>query len=373
VSGTLAAVGFIVTLILVILIHEAGHFFMAKRFDIKVEEYFVGFGPRLWSTRRGETEYGVKAILLGGYVKIAGMNPFAEPAEEDLPRTFGAKPVRQRAAVIAAGPISHFIMAFIAIFIWMMFVGRPGPQAEITLVEPRLEGVVSPAAAAGFQPGDVVVSVDGRDVDIEGFIDATRANVDEQVTVVVMRDGEETTLTATPVLSDVGGEEVGRLGVSLDNAREHPGVFGAIAGSGQAMWDTTGQVVTSVGRVFGPEGIGRLFSLVFGDAQRSVDDPFSIVGGARLASQVAQAGQFEAFVGLFVSFNIFVGILNLLPLLPFDGGHLAVLAIEKVRGRPVDMRKLVPVSAVVAALLLTFMAATVYLDIFKPIPNPLGP
>src|SRR6266576_3093212 len=95
---------FVVTLLVVVMIHESGHFFTAKAFGIKVEEFFIGFGPRLWSTRRGETEYGVKALPFGGYVRIAGMNPFQEPSERELPRTFGAKPIWQRALVIAAGP-----------------------------------------------------------------------------------------------------------------------------------------------------------------------------------------------------------------------------------------------------------------------------
>src|SRR5256884_9359250 len=116
----MAVVFFVVSILLVILIHEAAHFGMAKLFKIKVEEFFVGFGPRLWSIRRGETEYGIKALPFGGYVRIAGMNPFQEPAAEDLPRTFGAKPIRQRALVILAGPITHFLMTIIVLAPYFM-------------------------------------------------------------------------------------------------------------------------------------------------------------------------------------------------------------------------------------------------------------
>src|ERR671915_398930 len=109
----LGGVVFLVAVLVAVLIHEAGHFLSAKAFGIKVEEFFVGFGPRLWSFRRGETEYGVKALPLGGYVRIAGMNPFQEPTPEEYPRTFGAKPIWQRALVIAAGPLTHFVIAFL--------------------------------------------------------------------------------------------------------------------------------------------------------------------------------------------------------------------------------------------------------------------
>src|SRR3989475_13196059 len=109
---------FFLAILVVVLVHESGHFVFAKAFGIKVEEFFVGFGPRLWSIRRGETEYGVKAIPAGGYVRIAGMNPYEEIPPEELPRTFGAKPAWQRALVLAAGPLTHLVMAilFLAIF-----------------------------------------------------------------------------------------------------------------------------------------------------------------------------------------------------------------------------------------------------------------
>src|SRR3954468_20559044 len=123
-SGIIGQIAFFVVILLIILIHEAAHFSVAKAFYIKVEEFFVGFGPRLWSTRRGETEYGVKAFPFGGYVRIAGMTPFQEPSERELPRTFGAKPIWQRALVIAAGPATHFVLAFIFFALWLGVV-RP--------------------------------------------------------------------------------------------------------------------------------------------------------------------------------------------------------------------------------------------------------
>ena len=126
-SGTIGIVIFVVSILLVILIHEAAHFGVAKSFGIKVEEFFVGFGPRLYSRRRGETEYGVKAFPLGGYVKIAGMNPYEEISPEDYPRTYPAKPAWQRALVIVAGPMTHFVMAVVFLFAFFALLGQPTP------------------------------------------------------------------------------------------------------------------------------------------------------------------------------------------------------------------------------------------------------
>src|SRR5437667_8259756 len=124
-SSTVGVVLFVVAILVTILIHEAAHVGFAKWFGIKVQEFCVGFGPRIWSTRRGETEYGVKALPLGGYVRIAGMNPYEEVTPEAYPRTFGAKPAWQRALVIVAGPATHFVMAFVFFALWLGLVGKP--------------------------------------------------------------------------------------------------------------------------------------------------------------------------------------------------------------------------------------------------------
>ena len=118
---------FVLVLLGVVVLHEAGHFVTAKAFRIKVEEFFVGFGPRIWSFRRGETEYGLKAIPAGGYVRIAGMNPFEDVPREEVPRTFGAKPAWQRTLVILAGPVTHFVVAAVVLFVFFVGIGAPTP------------------------------------------------------------------------------------------------------------------------------------------------------------------------------------------------------------------------------------------------------
>ncbi len=368
-AGALGQISFFVALILVILIHEAAHFVMARRFGIKVEEFFVGFGPRIWSFRRGETEYGVKAIPAGGYVKIAGMNPFQEPRPVDLPRTFGAKRIWQRALVIVAGPATHFALAFLFFALWLGAVGEPNPHNPlVTAVPQTLDGGSSPAADAGILPGDRIVAVDGLEEPTDlGLVRYTRGHVGEPITLTVLRGEGTFQVTVTPVLATVQGKRVGRIGVLLGQARETRSVFGSIGGGVRLVGSSLVGTVTNLGRILGPEGLSRVFELLFTDAPREPTDPASVVGVGRVAGQTAEAGHFGDILYVFALVNVFIGFINLLPLPPFDGGHLAVLAIEKVRGRRVDMRKVVPISAAVATFFVLFTFAVIYLDITKPI------
>jgi membrane-associated protease RseP (regulator of RpoE activity) len=365
----LGQVAFFVALILVIVIHEAAHFGVARLFGIKVTEFFVGFGPKIWSTKRGETEVGFKWIPAGGYVKIAGMSPFEEVPPEDLPRTYGAKPRWQRALVIVAGPATHFVLAFLCFAVWLALVGEVN-SPRLDEVEPRLDGVTSPAAAAGLRAGDRVVAVDGIERPThEELKAATMASVGEPMTLTVERGSQTITVEVVPVMSEVDGQQIARIGVLLgDGRRETLGPLAAAAGGAELLRNTLVDTVQSIGRVFGPEGIGRVAQLVFTDAPRDVNDPASIVGVGQVAGSIASdpEGSFWDILFLFAVVNVFVGFLNLLPLPPFDGGHLAILAIEKVRGRPIDMRKVIPVSAAVAAFFIVFTIAVIYVDIVKP-------
>ena len=367
--GAIGQVSFFVALILVIVIHEAAHFAVARAFDIKVTEFFVGFGPRIWSTRRGEAEVGFKWIPAGGYVKIAGMSPYEEVPHEDLPRTYGAKARWQRALVIVAGPATHFVLALLCFALWLGLVGQPTAHSPLlNAVEQELNGAASPAAAAGLRPGDRLVGLEGiEDPTSDQLVAYTQSHVGEPIVLTVERGGRTLTVEVVPVLSELGGEEVARIGVVLgEGRREKTAAIGAITGGADLVGANLATTVKNVARVFGPEGVGRVFQLVFTDAPRSSGDPASIVGVGRVAGSIASEGNFWDILYLFGIVNVFVGFLNLLPLPPFDGGHLAVLLIEKIRGRPVDMRKVIPVSAAVAAFFIVFTVAVVYVDIVKP-------
>jgi membrane-associated protease RseP (regulator of RpoE activity) len=381
VASWLLAVLFVVAILTIVLIHEAGHFLTAKAFKIRVEEFFVGFGPRLWSFRRGETEYGVKALPLGGYVRIAGMNPFEEIPPEELPRTFGAKPAWQRAVVIGTGPVTHFVMAILLLAGFYTLMGVAVYRPAIQGVEARLNGHPSPAAVAGLRAGDMIVAVDGQpipessdpSVAEERVITYTRTHVGKPVKLTILRGGRRLTVTATPELAQVEGKPVGRLGVVLGLARvgrDRMNPLGAIGLGASFTWQQTRAVVGQLRHVFGPSGLRRIAQVVTGRSTRAPSDAVSLVGAGRLAVEAAQAGAWEALLYLLVSFNVFIGILNLVPLPPFDGGHLAVIAYEKIRGRRPDLRKLVPLTAVVAGFLILFAVAIIYLDIVHPLPNP---
>jgi membrane-associated protease RseP (regulator of RpoE activity) len=370
VSGPIAIVAFFVGLLLIILIHEAGHYVAARLFGFRVLEYFVGFGPRLWSTRRGEIEYGVKAIPAGGYVKIAGMNPLEDdvpPGDEE--RAYFAKPIWQRAFVILAGPISHFLVAGLIFAVVLGVYGDLSTVTRVGEVAPRIDGRTTPAAAAGLQPDDVIVRI--GDVDDPTPVqlgEYQAAHVGETITYVVERDGQRFEVEMTPIVETIGGDEVPRIGVLL--APTPVPIHRALTGGYSEVWAFTKLSVGEIGRVFGPEGIGRMATLLFTDEERRPDDPASVVGIGQQVSAVGATGDWERVILMFGYVTLFIGIINLVPLPPLDGGHLALLLIERIRGRPVDLRKVIPVSAAVLVFLVTFVGAAVILDITKPIPLP---
>jgi membrane-associated protease RseP (regulator of RpoE activity) len=372
---------FLPFLTLIIAIHELGHLSFAKKFGMKVTEYFVGFGPwKIWSRRKGELEYGVKPIFIGGYVKIAGMNPYEENPPEDEPRLYGSKPIWQRAITIFAGPGTHFVVGALIFAVWLMAFGdprtSPSTPLEIVQVEPTLNGEGSPAAAAGLEAGDRIVRLADVARPTAGQLtEIVTTQVDERpgepIVVVVDRAGARVTLRVVPELADVGGETRGRMGIIVAPPDPEPAGFGAaLVGGVQEVGFAVEESFSQIGRVFGPEGIGRVFTLLFSDEQRQPDDASSVVGISQQVGATSSAGDWSTIVYLFGFVTVFVGLINLVPLPPFDGGHLLTLAIEKVRGRAVDMRTLIPISAAVMAFFVMFVGATIVLDVTKPITVP---
>ncbi|MDQ3210840.1 MAG: site-2 protease family protein [Actinomycetota bacterium] len=380
----IGALIFLPFLTVIIAIHELGHFISARRFGMKVTEYFVGFGPRkIWSRRKGELEYGVKPIFIGGYVKIAGMNPFEENPPEDTPRLYGSKPIWQRAITFVAGPGTHFVVAALIFAVLLAFYGDPTAAPETPLViegvERTLNDEVSPAFAAGMEPGDLLIGLgDVEEPTSEQMTQIVTAQVTdrpgEPLSVVVERDGETLTLSIVPELADVDGETRGRMGVIISPPLYDPeplGVGSAMVGGVKLVWFSIEESWHQIARVFGPEGVGRVFSLLFNDEERRLDDAGSVVGISRQVGTISRgANAVATLLFLFGFVTVFVGLINLVPLPPFDGGHLLTLLIEKVRGKAVDMRTLIPISAAVMAFFVLFVGATIVLDIAKPIPSP---
>jgi len=399
---------FLFALLFSVMLHETGHFVTAKKFGMKCTRYFIGFGPTIWSTQRGETEYGVKAIPLGGFVKIVGMTSMDEVDPEDEPRSFRRAPGWQRLIVLAAGCFMHFVLAAVLIFGLALGIGIENDNtAQLGVVAtcvPATEQALtsgaactahdakSPAVLAGLKVGDTLTSFDGVQVSNWNQLASVikDAKPGAAVTIGVVRDGKPLTLHTR--LAAVSGRTGGYLGVAPAAVFQPTGPIGAISyvGSGFAQ-EITGsahalaQLPSAVSTLFAkcPTGAASLRAHAPCRAQTAAGNVTSVYGLAQDTGQAVAANvgwQYKvSFILLLVaSLNIWVGLLNLLPLLPLDGGHIWAVLWEmirgrwaRVRGRPnpglVDYRKLLPVSFSIFLVLCLFSALLILADIVNPV------
>jgi membrane-associated protease RseP (regulator of RpoE activity) len=386
----------IVALFACIMLHELGHLVMAKRAGMKVTEYFVGFGPRLWSVRKGETEYGVKPIVLGGYVRIIGMNNLDPVAPEDEARSYRSKTFPRRLSVAVAGSTVHFIIALILLFVLNSVVGITQENKALM----RINGIEalttgeSPAQRAGFQPGDTILTADGRAYtnfdDLKNYIESVPGVL---VVFEVERHGQRLTLAAvpadlesvTPKASDgtvdpgpAPTTAVGFLGIEPALAKQRTSNPLVAAGRSVVQFGSTLKLTfRGFAAIFSPHGINSYGHLLFGgpgavkpaDAQTR---PVSVVGIVRVTSRAAKEGV-EPLLTFLMAINVFVGVFNLIPLLPFDGGLVAIAIYERVRsrrGRPAyraDVARMLPVAYGVFLLLVFLSFSALYLDIAHPL------
>ncbi len=398
-TGHLDLLIVILSIIVIVMVHELGHFLAAKHGGMKVTEYFVGFGPRLWSFRRGETEYGIKALPLGGYVKIPGMTNLEEVDPADEGRLYRDKPFGARLLVAVAGSAMHFLMAFVLLWALFTFVGVPNPdQVQIQGIS-TVGGRPGPAAVAGLHSGDIVVAVDGKTVggNVDILIKAIKDHPDRPVTVVVDRDGVRKTLTVTPANGRVdhevgavapkgdGHAPFGVIGVGLGAPTQLTNPVHALAstgaGFGTLFWSSTSGIGHLVS-LFSPHGVAQRFQEVTSAKaahQAAVNGtrPLSTVGIVQTADDAAQAGIGE-FLYFLAVINIFLGIFNLFPMLPLDGGHVAIAVYEKIRtGRRkvmyhADVAKLMPFTWMFLLLIGILVLPALATDILHPIANPFG-
>ena len=380
---------FVLALMVAIFLHEGGHFATAKLFGMKVERFFLGFGPTIWSFRRGETEYGIKALPLGGFCKIAGMSPYENDGnflEEDRSgtraatptppeRQFRNKPAWQRAIVLAAGSITHFAVAILLTWIVLVAIGIGTGQVTTTIDQTVAldNGQPSPAQTGGLKAGDQIVAVAGTQVSsFEQLRAALGDKGGERITIEYVRDGERRSTTVTAVERDGRGF----LGFQPSEQTRRIGVLAAITESAKLFWDTTVATVKGLGgfvtgladRMSAPQaapaGGGG------GGGEVSGGGPIGIVGITRLAGQAVANNQWAIFVAILIQLNIVVGVFNLLPLPPMDGGYLAFVLWQVVTRREVDLRKVVPVAALIVGLLVMLTVGLVWLDITNPVPYP---
>ncbi|NUT71735.1 RIP metalloprotease [Pseudarthrobacter sp. C4D7] len=418
-----------------IALHEVGHLVPAKLFKVRVTKYMIGFGPTLWSRRKGETEYGVKAVPLGGYVSMIGMYPpnkedgsvrpsstgmFQTLATEarsmaheevgpgDENRVFYRLPVWKKVIVMLGGPAMNMILGVLLTAVLLMGFGVATATTTISdvskcqvaagqTVDPdSADCQLTPAAAAGLKPNDTITSFDGKPVTRwDQLTEWIRASAGKEVAITVQRDGQPVSTTVTPVLSarpvmgsdgrqatDAAGnlqyQDVGFLGIGAQTALVPQPASSVLPMAGENIRQVAGVIFNLPARVVG------VAKAAFSEEPRDPNGPISVVGVGRVAGEVAameavpMQSRVATLVGLLAGLNFALAVFNLIPLLPLDGGHVAGALYEgvrrrvaKLRGRPdpgaFDIAKLLPVTYVVAALLMGMSALLIYADIVKPV------
>jgi membrane-associated protease RseP (regulator of RpoE activity) len=384
----IGALAFVLALLVSVVLHEGGHFFTAKLFGMKATQFFVGFGPTLWSRTKGETEYGIKAIPAGGFVKIVGMTDLETlETQDDDQRAFWRFPAGKRAIVLVAGSTMHFILTIVLVFAALLIAPMASSSAVIASPAACLSADASkactgtdgsPAAAAGLTAGDKVISVDGKAVSsFTDLRDAIRADKNGAALAVrYERDGKVLSTSVTPVLQKQGTETVPILGITPEF--EHLGLASALRKTPTLLGTFITGTASSIAHF--PDRVSTIFS-----NHRDPNGAVGVIGISRVSGDLLSTSgvgwdtRIGDFLLLVAGVNLFVGVFNLLPLLPLDGGHLAVLGFEQLRDRirrirgyrgplkRVDLTKLLPATYAVVAIFATLTVVLASADIVNPI------
>ncbi len=375
----LGILAFIFALLFSVMVHEFGHYLTARRFGMRVSEFFLGFGKRIWSYQRGETEFGIKAIPAGGYCRIEGMTPDDDMPDGQSHRAFYLASSAKKLIVLGAGSFLHFILGYLLLLLLLAGVG-------VNQVLPVIDTVSanSAAAAAGFQKGDEIIAIDGdRSTDWQDQLDKIRNSKGRDLTFTIKRDGIEQQITAAPRMTDIDdGTSRYVLGIINQFGTKRLDPATSVTSAAKLTWSFTTASAKALIQL--PTKIPALWGQTFGGEKRDENGLVGIVGVARVSGQAAASGELTTserigtFILIVASLNIFVGLFNLLPILPLDGGHMAVAIADEIRAfiarlrgraRPagIDVKVLTPVTSVVFVILALLTVLLLIADIFNPI------
>ncbi|MEN9351556.1 MAG: hypothetical protein RL455_497 [Actinomycetota bacterium] len=389
----IGVLAFVAALLISVMIHEAGHYLTAKKFGMKVTEFFVGFGKKIWSTQRGETEFGIKAVPAGGYCRISGMTPREELSPKDSHRAFVKAGVGQRLIVLGAGSFLHFVIGFVLLLTLFLSVGVTSVTSTVETVSECIpnstnqvcsaKSAPSPAKSVGILPGDKIVAVNGKTysewVDVIAII---RASAGKQIQLTIERNGSPIELAITPATRDLNGKSVGVLGVINTVGTI---TYSPVVATSKAVKYTGEILKNSMTSLFTlPAKIPDLVRQTFTGEKRDAEGLVGVVGVARVSGETAGTDvltlreKVATFILIIASLNLFVGMFNLLPLLPLDGGHMAVAVADGVRNflarrrglikpAPFDVERLAPITMVVFIFMATLSLLLLTADIFNPI------
>ncbi|MBI2843560.1 MAG: site-2 protease family protein [Armatimonadetes bacterium] len=326
-----------------VLFHEFGHFSVAKLFRMKVHEFAFGFGPILARLfRRGETQFNIRVVPLGGFVRIAGM----EPGEDEVPDGFNSRPIWQRSLVILAGPFMSLVLGYL-VFVMMGLVWGIASDKVSTTIGQVSTG--TPAAGAGLKPGDTIVAINGRRLSGgDDMLTTIRSSAGKDLTIRIRRDDETRTVRATPKPGTVPGVKgkVGLLGFVPEPVMERVGIIRSVE------WGTK-QTMRAIGGI-----LGTLFS------KKIAQDVGGIVMIGYMTGEMVKEGVFAVFLELAL-LSVMLGIINLVPWPILDGGHILFLMVEKIRGKKMEPERLYAIQSVGLAVLVFLAVFLVYIDVAR--------
>jgi|TARA_B110000438_G_scaffold42394_1_gene42245 membrane-associated protease RseP (regulator of RpoE activity) len=351
-----------------VVLHEYGHYISARRSKIAVSEFFVGFGPKIFSFKRGNTEYGLKAIPLGGYVKIPGMDESEDTTGYESTEVFHNAKWTTKFYIAISGILVNFLTAWLILFAILSTNGVNVPTLEISNTGTSVEGnITAPSVSAGLLPGDKIVS----------FSEIPVASWDELVTIIEENPGKEVTITflrngnlldSKTVLESrtLNNQKVGYLGVTPTIENEKIGLISAFKSTTILEAQMTIAAVDGIITLFSPENIKTLLGTYTGQEVPDEVRPLSPIGLARAGSQIAEESYINLF-SLLAFVNIFLAVFNALPFIPLDGGRVVLALIEGVTGKKVSDKKLYPIAALVVGIFIFLGITAFYLDITQPI------